>query len=76
MPNDDITNPVPDQTGFITEGQIVLSRALDAAGVYPPIDPLPSLSRLNMPIYSENTALICILTMRQATSTRLKYQFL
>ena len=46
MPNDDITNPVPDQTGFITEGQIVLSRALDAAGVYPPIDPLPSLSRL------------------------------
>ena len=46
MPNDDITNPVPDQTGFITEGQIVLSRTLDAAGVYPPIDPLPSLSRL------------------------------
>jgi V/A-type H+-transporting ATPase subunit B len=46
MPNDDITNPVPDQTGFITEGQIVLSRELDAQGVYPPIDPLPSLSRL------------------------------
>jgi V/A-type H+-transporting ATPase subunit B len=46
MPNDDITNPVPDQTGFITEGQIVLSRELDAKGVYPPIDPLPSLSRL------------------------------
>jgi V/A-type H+-transporting ATPase subunit B len=46
MPNDDITNPVPDQTGFITEGQIVLSRELDARGVYPPIDPLPSLSRL------------------------------
>ena len=46
MPNDDITNPVPDQTGFITEGQIVLSREIDARGVYPPIDPLPSLSRL------------------------------
>ena len=46
MPNDDITNPVPDQTGFITEGQIVLSRELDARGVYPPINPLPSLSRL------------------------------
>ena len=46
MPNDDITNPVPDQTGFITEGQIVLSRELDARGIYPPIDPLPSLSRL------------------------------
>ncbi|MDR1732767.1 MAG: V-type ATP synthase subunit B [Synergistaceae bacterium] len=46
MPNDDITNPVPDQTGFITEGQIVLSRDLDARGIYPPIDPLPSLSRL------------------------------
>jgi len=46
MPNDDITHPIPDLTGFITEGQIVLSRALDARGVYPPVDPLPSLSRL------------------------------
>jgi len=46
MPNDDITHPIPDLTGFITEGQIVLSRTLDAQGVYPPIDPLPSLSRL------------------------------
>ncbi|MCL1875896.1 MAG: V-type ATP synthase subunit B [Synergistaceae bacterium] len=46
MPNDDITHPIPDLTGFITEGQIVLSRALDAQGIYPPIDPLPSLSRL------------------------------
>ncbi|NLL36087.1 MAG: V-type ATP synthase subunit B [Fretibacterium sp.] len=46
MPNDDITNPVPDQTGFITEGQVVLSRDLDARGIYPPINPLPSLSRL------------------------------
>lgn len=46
MPNDDITHPVPDLTGYITEGQIVLDRALDTAGVYPPVSVLPSLSRL------------------------------
>jgi V/A-type H+-transporting ATPase subunit B len=46
MPNDDITHPIPDLTGFITEGQIVLSRGLDARGVYPPVDVLMSLSRL------------------------------
>lgn len=46
MPNDDITHPIPDLTGFITEGQIVLSRELNQKGVYPPIDILPSLSRL------------------------------
>lgn len=46
MPNDDITHPIPDLTGFITEGQIVLSRTLDARGVYPPTDVLMSLSRL------------------------------
>lgn len=46
MPNDDITHPVPDLTGYITEGQIVLSRALHRRGAYPPIDVLPSLSRL------------------------------
>lgn len=46
MPNDDITHPVPDLTGYITEGQIVLSRALQGQGIYPPIDVLPSLSRL------------------------------
>jgi len=46
MPNDDITHPVPDMTGYITEGQIVLSRALYQRGVYPPVDILPSLSRL------------------------------
>ena len=46
MPNDDITHPIPDLTGFITEGQIVLSRELDAQGIYPPIDVLTSLSRL------------------------------
>ena len=46
MPNDDITHPVPDLTGYITEGQIVVSRELFQRGIYPPIDVLPSLSRL------------------------------
>jgi V/A-type H+-transporting ATPase subunit B len=46
MPNDDITHPVPDLTGYITEGQIVLGRDLFQRGVYPPISVLPSLSRL------------------------------
>lgn len=46
MPNDDITDPVPDLTGYITEGQIVLSRDLSQRGIYPPVDVLPSLSRL------------------------------
>ncbi len=46
MPGDDITHPIPDLTGYITEGQIVLSRELHAKGIYPPINVLPSLSRL------------------------------
>lgn len=46
MPNDDITHPIPDLTGYITEGQIVLDRGLDTRGVYPPVSILPSLSRL------------------------------
>jgi len=46
MPNDDITHPVPDLTGYITEGQIVLNRSLYQMGIYPPINILPSLSRL------------------------------
>ena len=46
MPDDDITHPIPDLTGYITEGQIVLSRALHRKGVYPPVDVLPCLSRL------------------------------
>ena len=46
MPDDDITHPIPDLTGYITEGQIVLSRALHRKGIYPPIDVLPCLSRL------------------------------
>jgi V/A-type H+-transporting ATPase subunit B len=46
MPSDDISHPIPDLTGYITEGQIVLDRALDRKGIYPPINVLPSLSRL------------------------------
>lgn len=46
MPNDDITHPIPDLTGYITEGQIVLDRNLHGQSVYPPINVLPSLSRL------------------------------
>ena len=46
MPNDDITHPIPDLTGYITEGQIVMDRGLFQRGIYPPISVLPSLSRL------------------------------
>ncbi|MDD3493126.1 MAG: V-type ATP synthase subunit B [Candidatus Thermoplasmatota archaeon] len=46
MPDDDITHPIPDLTGYITEGQIVLSRELQNKGIYPPIAVLPALSRL------------------------------
>lgn len=46
MPNDDISHPIPDLTGYITEGQIVLSRSLEQKGVYPPVNILSSLSRL------------------------------
>jgi V/A-type H+/Na+-transporting ATPase subunit B len=46
MPNDDITHPIPDLTGYITEGQVVLSRGLEKQGIYPPINILTSLSRL------------------------------
>ena len=46
MPGDDITHPIPDLTGYITEGQIVLDRGMDATGVYPPVSVLPSLSPL------------------------------
>jgi V/A-type H+-transporting ATPase subunit B len=46
MPGGDVTHPVPDLTGYITEGQIVLSREVDVRGIYPPFDPLGSLSRL------------------------------
>lgn len=46
MPEDDITHPIPDLSGYITEGQILLSRDLHKKGLYPPIDVLPSLSRL------------------------------
>ncbi|MGL4563103.1 MAG: V-type ATP synthase subunit B [Brevinema sp.] len=46
MPEDDKTHPIPDLTGYITEGQIILSRTLHSKGIYPPVDVLPSLSRL------------------------------
>jgi len=46
MPNDDITHPIPDLTGYITEGQIVLDRSIHGQSIYPPINVLPSLSRL------------------------------
>ena len=46
MPDDDITHPIPDLTGYITEGQIILERTMHKTGLYPPINPLPSLSRL------------------------------
>ena len=46
MPSDDITHPIPDLTGYITEGQLVLSRTLNNEGIYPPVDIPPSLSRL------------------------------
>jgi V/A-type H+/Na+-transporting ATPase subunit B len=56
MPDDDITHPIPDLTGYITEGQIVLSRDLHRKGIYPPVDVLPSLSRLmNAGIGAEQT---------------------
>ncbi|MBQ5472263.1 MAG: V-type ATP synthase subunit B [Treponema sp.] len=46
MPNDDISHPIPDLTGYITEGQIVLDREMDSKAIYPPVAGLPSLSRL------------------------------
>src|SRR3989339_1821500 len=56
MIGDDITHPIPDLSGYITEGQIVLSRELHMKGIYPPIDVLPSLSRLmNLGIGAEKT---------------------
>lgn len=48
MPDDDKTHPIPDLTGYITEGQIVVSRQLNTKGLYPPIDILPSLSRIKV----------------------------
>lgn len=46
MPDDDITHPIPDLTGYITEGQIILDREMNSLGIFPPLNPLPSLSRL------------------------------
>ena len=55
MPNDDITHPIPDTTGYITEGQIVLDRNLHKKGIYPPIDVLSSISRLMKDSIGKNT---------------------
>jgi V/A-type H+-transporting ATPase subunit B len=55
MPEDDKTHPIPDLTGYITEGQFVLSRELHAKGIYPPVDVLPSLSRLQQTLDGEMT---------------------
>jgi V/A-type H+/Na+-transporting ATPase subunit B len=54
MPEDDKTHPIPDLTGYITEGQIIISRSLHRKGIYPPIDVLPSLSRLRDKGIGEN----------------------
>jgi len=54
MPGEDITHPIPDLTGYITEGQIVLDRALHQKGIFPPINVLPSLSRLMKDGIGEN----------------------
>lgn len=54
MPNDDISHPVPDLTGYITEGQIVFERSMQSRGIYPPINCLPSLSRLMKDGIGEN----------------------
>ena len=55
MPGDDITHPIPDLSGYITEGQIVISRELHQQGIYPPINVLPSLSRLMGSCIGEKT---------------------
>ncbi len=55
MPEDDITHPIPDLTGYITEGQFVISRELHAKGIYPPVNVLPSLSRLQQTLSGEMT---------------------
>jgi len=54
MPNDDITHPIPDLTGYITEGQIYIERGMHNKQIYPPINVLPSLSRLMKSAISEN----------------------
>ncbi|MBA7515832.1 V-type ATP synthase beta chain [subsurface metagenome] len=55
MPNDDISHPIPDTTGYITEGQLVLNRNLDKKGIYPPFEVLASISRLMKDSIGKNT---------------------
>ena len=61
MPNDDITHPIPDLTGYITEGQVYIDRQLHNRQIYPPINVLPSLSRL----------MVCTSTSRRIACLRL-----
>ena len=58
MPNDDITHPIPDLTGYITEGQIYVDRQLNNRQIYPPINVLPSLSRLMVRILGHMLRLV------------------
>ena len=69
MPGDDITHPIPDLTGYITEGQIVLDRGMDATGLYPPVSVLPSLSRLMNPV-EPAVRLLCQGAGRQGAGKR------
>ena len=55
MPNDDISHPIPDTSGYITEGQLVLSREMDKQGIYPPFEVLASISRLMKDAIGEGT---------------------
>lgn len=60
MPNDDITHPIPDLTGYITEGQIYIDRQLHNRQIYPPINVLPSLSRLMKSAIGEGMTRKCV----------------
>ena len=61
MPNDDITHPIPDLTGYITEGQIYVDRQLHNRQIYPPINVLPSLSRLMKSAIGEGIIVVVII---------------
>lgn len=66
MPNDDITHPIPDLTGYITEGQIYIERQLHNRQIYPPINVLPSLSRLMKSAIGEGMTRKCVHRLRRA----------
>ena len=64
MPGDDITHPIPDLTGYITEGQIYIDRTMNSRNIYPPINVLPSLSRLMRRSFNGIESIICKLCYR------------